>query len=219
VTNTSGTVITPAQIHAIATESLMDRVVFSIDGATAESYRKYRIGGTFSKAFGKMKALVDACRAAGTYATTPTAGRVQITWQYILFEWNDSDEEIALARELALGIGVPIEWVITSGYGASNRFLHGSALGRSLMEPPNSFIHMAANADIDNRLAERGIQNIYTKDVAASERERLPLLQRAARGRLRGVALTAQQFRHAMRRAWSRVSSFAAERRPASSSK
>ena len=57
-----------------------------------------------------MNALADACRAAGTwrkYVTEP-AGRVQITWQYILFEWNDSDEELALARELARSIDVPI---------------------------------------------------------------------------------------------------------------
>ncbi len=32
----------------------MDRVVFSIDGATPESYKKYRIGGSFDKAYGKM---------------------------------------------------------------------------------------------------------------------------------------------------------------------
>ena len=32
------------------------------------------------------------------------------------------------------------------------------------MDPPDSFIHMAANADIDVRLKERGIENIYTKD-------------------------------------------------------
>jgi len=69
-----------------------------------------------------------------------------------------------LARELARSIEVPIEWVITSGYGASKRFLHGSADGRRLMDLPDSFIHMAANADIDNRLKERGIENIYTRE-------------------------------------------------------
>jgi hypothetical protein len=33
--------------------------------------------------------------------------RVQIVWQYILFEWNDSDEELAEARRRAAEIGVP----------------------------------------------------------------------------------------------------------------
>jgi hypothetical protein len=164
VTNTNGTVLTPGQIEAIATESLLHRAVFSIDGATAESYRKYRVGGTFSKAFGKMKALAEACRVAGTwkkYVTSPN-GQVQITWQYILFEWNDSDEELALARELAQKVGVPIEWVITSGYGASKRFLHGSADAKRLMEPPTSVIHMAANAEIDNRIHQRGLESFRT---------------------------------------------------------
>lgn len=170
VTNTNGTVMTPEQIQAIATESLLDRVVFSIDGATAESYRKYRIGGAFSKAFGKMKALADACRAAGTHRkySSGLRGSVQITWQYILFEWNDRDDELALARELAQSIDVPIEWVIASGYGASKRFLHGSAEAMRLMDPPDFFIHMAANADIDVRLKEKGIENIYTKDIDIS---------------------------------------------------
>ena len=156
VTSTNGTVMTPAQIQAIATEALMDRIVFSIDGATNESYRKYRVGGTFSKAFGKMKALVDACREAGTwrkYVTGPP-GRVQITWQYILFEWNDSDEELALARELARNIDVPIQWIITSGYGASKLFLPGSAEAARLMDPPDSFIY---SWHVEHRLKERAV--------------------------------------------------------------
>jgi hypothetical protein len=143
VTSTNGTVLTPAQIQAIAAEALMDRIVFSIDGATAESYRKYRVGGTLAKALGKMQALVDACRAAGTwrkYVTGPP-GRVQITWQYILFEWNDSDEELALAQEIARKIDVPMQWIITSGYGASKRFLAGSAEAARFMAPPDSYIY------------------------------------------------------------------------------
>jgi hypothetical protein len=176
-TSTSGTVMTPTQIQPIAAEALMDRVVFSIDGATAESYRRYRVGGTFSKALGKMQSLVDACRAAGTwrrYASDPRGG-AQITWQYILFEWNDSDEELALARDLARSIGVPIEWVITSGYGASKRFLHGSPEAARLMEPPDSFIHMAANAEIDSLLAGRGINHLASYHEISARCELLAL--------------------------------------------
>ena len=162
-TNTSGMVMTPAQINAIAAEALMDRVVFSIDGATPESYRKYRVGGSFSKTFGKMASLVEACRTAGTWRKygDDRFGRVQITWQYILFEWNDSDEELALACELARNMNVPIEWVLTSGYGASKRFRPGSAEVARFMDPPDSFIHMSANAEIDYRLDERAIRNIH----------------------------------------------------------
>ena len=163
ITNTNGTVLTPALIKAIATEGLFDRVVFSIDGATPESYKKYRIGGSFEKAYGKMKALIDACREAGTWRqyVTDSSGIVQVAWQYIIFEWNDSDEEIALAHKLAKKIGVPIEWTITSGYGASKRFVPGSALEKSLMVPPDSFIHLSSNADIDETLKARGLGAIF----------------------------------------------------------
>ena len=185
MTNTNGTVMTPAQIQAISEEALLDRIVFSIDGATTESYRKYRVGGTFSKAFGKLSALANSCRSAGTFAKVPTPGRVQITWQYILFEWNDSDEEIELARKLARSIDVPIEWVITSGFGASKRFLHGSAEAARLMDPPDSYIHMAANADIEDRLKNRaGTDKIHTYSEVQAQCQllSLPKIHRGEQG-------------------------------------
>ena len=55
----------------------------------------------------------------------------------------------------------PIEWTITSGYGASKRFLPGSALEKSLMDPPESFIHLASNTDIEEKLKARGIETLY----------------------------------------------------------
>ena len=154
--------MTPTQIHAIATEALMDRIIFSIDGATQESYGKYRVGGSFNKAFGKMKRLVETSRAAGTWQkdVNDQAGHLQVIWQYILFEWNDTDEEIKLARQLAQNIDVPIQWVITSGYGASKRFLPGSAEVVKLHDPPDSFIHLAALTEIETRLAKNDVGTI-----------------------------------------------------------
>lgn len=156
-TNTNGLVLTPSQIKAIAEESLMDRVIFSIDGANPISYRKYRVGGDLSKALNKMSTLVNACRAAGTWRrlTTDPPGGVQISWQYILFEWNDSDEELAKAQDLAKSIGVPIEWVITCGYGASKRFLTGTREAARLMNGAELFVHMAAPADLANRIRSK----------------------------------------------------------------
>jgi hypothetical protein len=49
-----------------------------------------------------------------------------IVWQYILFEWNDSDAELAEARQRAAEIGVPLKWVLTHTEGASKRFTAGS---------------------------------------------------------------------------------------------
>ena len=152
MTSTNGLVMTPTQIKAIAEESLMDRVIFSIDGANPASYRKYRVGGDLSKALNKMMSLVEACRAAGTWRrlVTDPPGGVQITWQYILFEWNDSDEELSQAKQIAAGIGVPIKWVITCGYGASKRFLAGSTEAARLMNGSESFVLATPQANLAN---------------------------------------------------------------------
>ena len=90
--STNGTVLTPTQIAAIAEDSLINDLTFSIDGATQESYARYRVGGSFNKAFAKMKELANACRNARTWSkySTQDPAKVHIKWQYILFEWNDS---------------------------------------------------------------------------------------------------------------------------------
>jgi hypothetical protein len=164
-TNTNGLVLTPAQIQALAAEALMDKIVFSIDGANPDSYRKYRVGGDLSKALRKLGALVEASRAAGAL------GRVSIIWQYILFEWNDSDEELARAKGLAEQLGVPIEWVVTSGYGASKRFVYGSPEFARLLDSPTWSMHAAAGTDLLTLelIPNRGIGEVYVyKKIAAS---------------------------------------------------
>jgi hypothetical protein len=108
------------KIEALAAEPLIDLIVFSIDGAWEESYRRYRVNGNLQRALANMEALVHACERAGT------ADRVQIIWQYILFEWNDSDEELVDARRRAAEIGVPLKWVFTHTEGASKRYTAGS---------------------------------------------------------------------------------------------
>lgn len=119
-TSTNGLAFTPAKIRALADEALLDRVVFSIDGAYPESYARYRVGGDLERALGNLAALAGAVEEAGT------RDRVELLWQYILFQWNDTDEEIAEARRRARGLGVPIKWVLTHTAGASERFAQGS---------------------------------------------------------------------------------------------
>jgi pyruvate-formate lyase-activating enzyme len=124
-TSTNGLALNAKKIEALAAEPLIDLIVFSIDGAWEESYRRYRVNGNLQRALANMEALVRACERAGT------AERVQIVWQYILFEWNDSDEELDEARRRAAEIGVPLKWVITHTEGASKRYTAGSeALAR-----------------------------------------------------------------------------------------
>jgi hypothetical protein len=119
-TSTNGLALNPKKIEALAAAPLIDLIVFSIDGAWEESYRRYRVNGNLQRALTNMEALVRACERAGT------ADRVKIIWQYILFEWNDSDEELVEARRRAAEIGVPLKWVITHTEGASKRYTAGS---------------------------------------------------------------------------------------------
>jgi pyruvate-formate lyase-activating enzyme len=119
-TSTNGLALSAEAIAAVAGEALADRVVFSIDGASEATYRRYRRGGSFETARGALAVLAEACTRAGTRE------RVDVVWQYILFEWNDGDEEIARARALAAGAGARLAFVVTHTAGASRRYVDGS---------------------------------------------------------------------------------------------
>jgi wyosine [tRNA(Phe)-imidazoG37] synthetase (radical SAM superfamily) len=77
----------------------VDKISFSIDGASEESYGKYRRGGNFPKALSNMKNLIRL-RNESEYQ------KPFINWQYIFFKWNDSNEEIEMAQKLSKKIGV-----------------------------------------------------------------------------------------------------------------
>jgi pyruvate-formate lyase-activating enzyme len=125
-TNTNGLALNPKKIEALAAGPLIDFIIFSIDGAWEDSYRRYRVNGNLQRALANMEALVRACEHAGT------AERVEIIWQYILFEWNDSDQELAEARRRAVDIGVPLKWVLTHIEGASKRYTAGNEAAAQL---------------------------------------------------------------------------------------
>ena len=94
ITSTNATAIQRGWIKAIVEEGLIDHIVFSIDGASQETYSKYRIGGNFNKAF---KNMIEFIKFKEAYKKSIP----EVEWQYILFEWNDSDRELKLAQELA----------------------------------------------------------------------------------------------------------------------
>src|SRR5258708_5098899 len=97
-TSTNGLAFTEAQARRLA-HSGIDEVTFSIDGATQASYEKYRQRGRFDVAIANLRAMADEKRRSG--ADVP-----YLNWRYILFGWNDSDEEMNLARQIAGEIGV-----------------------------------------------------------------------------------------------------------------
>ena len=109
---------------------------------------KYRQRGRFDVAIRNLRAMADEKRRAGRDLPF-------LNWRYILFVWNDSDEEMALARQMAADIGVDrLCWELTdhpeNAY--SRRFVPGSPdargdsprdLGRQQPRQRDSWRHAA----------------------------------------------------------------------------
>jgi hypothetical protein len=120
-TSTNGLALTEEQVRRLV-HSGIDEVTFSIDGATADSYVKYRQRGNFEKAIRNLTAAVAEKRRAGRDVPF-------INWRYILFTHNDSDEEMTRARNMASEIGVDrLCWELTDHPEDlfSRRFLPGT---------------------------------------------------------------------------------------------
>jgi len=119
--STNGLAFSEEQVRRLV-RSGIDEVTFSIDGATAESYVKYRRRGDFDKALRNLRFATDEKRASGRDVPF-------INWRYILFTHNDSDAEMQRARDLAADIGVDrLCWELTDHPEDlfSRRFLRGT---------------------------------------------------------------------------------------------
>ena len=82
-------------------------MTFSIDGAIQANYARYRQRGDLDTALSNLAAMADEKRRAA--ADVPF-----LNWRYILFKWNDSDDEMNLARRRAADLGVDrLAWEIT----------------------------------------------------------------------------------------------------------
>ena len=120
-TSTNGLAVTEDKARRLV-HSGIDEVTFSIDGASQDTYARYRQRGTFALALANLRAMADEKTASGRDVP-------QLNWRYILFTWNDHDEEMARARALAIEVGVDrLCWEITdhpeNAY--SRRFVPGS---------------------------------------------------------------------------------------------
>jgi hypothetical protein len=120
-TSTNGLALSEAAARRLV-HSGIDEVTFSIDGARPESYAKYRQRGDFGRAIATLRAVMDEKHKSGRDLPF-------VNWRYILFTWNDSDEEMAEARALAADIGVDrLCWELTDHPedAFSRRFLPGT---------------------------------------------------------------------------------------------
>lgn len=116
--DTNGTIIPQGWAEIIVREGLLDEIFFSIDGTCQESYEIYRVGGDFERAFNNMISLQK-------YKSKYGKSKPHVIWQYILFEWNTSDEEIKRVQNLAKKYQLTILWVATSSRGASKKYIPG----------------------------------------------------------------------------------------------
>ena len=66
----------------------LDEMRLSIDGATQETYERYRVGGNLNQVLTNLRRLAETKRRLGT--TTP-----RLRWQYLLFPWNRHEREAA----------------------------------------------------------------------------------------------------------------------------
>ena len=126
-TSTNGLAFSAESAKRLA-RSGIDEVTFSIDGATPASYTKYRQRGDFEKAIRFLDIMAEEKR--GGKLDVPV-----LNWRYILFSWNDSDEEMNRARALAAELGVDrLCWEITDHPedAFSRRFLPGTAAYESI---------------------------------------------------------------------------------------
>ena len=105
-TSTNGLALSEPQARRLV-HSGIDEVTFSIDGATQETYARYRQRGRLETALANLRAMADEKRRTGRDLPF-------LNWRYILFYWNDGDAEMTRARELAAEIGVDrLCWELT----------------------------------------------------------------------------------------------------------
>jgi MoaA/NifB/PqqE/SkfB family radical SAM enzyme len=96
VVTTNGSLLTKELSREIIFSKL-DYLLLSVDGASNESYQKYRIGGSFDAVVNNLKFLISLKK--GSNRLTPF-----IEWQFIVFKHNE--HELPVAKKLAEDIGV-----------------------------------------------------------------------------------------------------------------
>ena len=120
-TSTNGLMFTEESAKRLV-HSGIDEVTFSIDGASQDAYVQYRQRGKFDLALRNLRIMAEEKRRARRDVP-------HLNWRYILFKWNDSDEEMNRARTLASEIGVDrLSWELTDHpeNAFSRRFLPGT---------------------------------------------------------------------------------------------
>ncbi len=75
----------------------LDKIIVSIDGASAQTYAKYRVGGDFHTAINNLKILIRKKKELGR-------ANPYICWQFLVFRHNE--HEIQTVQQLGRDLGV-----------------------------------------------------------------------------------------------------------------
>jgi hypothetical protein len=125
----------------------LDNIIISCDGVNQKNYEKYRVHGELDKVFKFMQ-----------YAALYKNRKTRVTWKYILFEHNDSVDEIETAQELAEEFSIDdLLFVITNTKNRSQKFT---------LENLGDFPIRSSKARV---MPCAGLQRIKTKYIANNE--------------------------------------------------
>jgi radical SAM protein with 4Fe4S-binding SPASM domain len=90
----------------------LDKLIVSIDGASPQTYSKYRVGGDFNRVMDNLKFLLEKKRQLNK--THP-----YICWQFLVFRHNE--HEIELVKQIGRDLGVEVG--ITKAFIGNNQWI------------------------------------------------------------------------------------------------
>ncbi len=99
LTSTNGTPLARFDRAEKVVLARTNRMTFTISGVTQESYSRYHGRGSIDRAILGMRNIIDAKRKFDV-------AEPFVEWRYLLFRWNDGDDEIASAISCAEEWGV-----------------------------------------------------------------------------------------------------------------
>jgi len=144
----------------------LDLLRLSVDGATQETYSRYRVGGHLDSVLELMRDIRDQRRQHET--------GLKVLWRYILFEWNDSDREIREAARLADELDVQLVFLLTSSEGRSKRFVDQRTAQRNLRQlAPGSVVEssFAFVPDSDQSVSKARANGQLTSEESTTDGE------------------------------------------------
>jgi MoaA/NifB/PqqE/SkfB family radical SAM enzyme len=138
VTSTNGIPLADPGRAERVVRAAPDHVTFTISGSTQASYERYHVRGRLEQAMAGLRNVCEAKRRLGVDAPA-------VVWRYLVFHWNDGDDEIDAAIVEADRIGAQLSLYLTAtpegarsirfspgspSYLRYGRFIHRDHLGR-----------------------------------------------------------------------------------------